>query len=98
MTGPAPHPLRTVFLCAAVAFVIAVLAISSGWGPPGSTYEGGRWVGFLLGLTALSALITGFLARRAKNAWSRTKIVVVYVVVLIVIPLFYLIGKLPPRQ
>ncbi len=97
MAGPTPHPFRTAFICAAVAFVIPIAAILIAWGPPGSGDQGGRVVGFLLGLTALSAGITGFLARRAKTAWSKTKIAVIYVVVLFGIALLYISGKIPPR-
>jgi hypothetical protein len=96
MAGPTPHPFRTAFICAAVAFVILIVAILIAWGPPGD--QGGRLFGFLLALTALPAVITGFLARRAKTAWSGVKIAVVYVVILFAVALLYLIGKLPPHQ
>jgi hypothetical protein len=97
MAGPTPHPFRTAFICAAVAFIIPVVTVLMAWGAPGSGDEGGRVIGFLLGLTVLPALITGFFARRAKIAWSRVKIAVVYVIVLFVVALFYIIGKLPPN-
>jgi hypothetical protein len=69
-----------------------------GGGATGSGYDGGRLIGFLLGLTVIPALITGFLARRAETNWSRVKIAVVYVIVLFAVALFYIIGKLPPHQ
>ena len=98
MAGPTPHPFQTAFICAAIAFVIPIIAILVAWGPPGSGEQAGRMVGFLIALTAFSAVITGFFARRAKTAWSKTKIAVIYVVVLFAIALFYIIGKLPPHQ
>lgn len=98
MAGPTPNPFRTAFICAAVAFVIPVLTVLIAWGPPGSGDAGGRVIGFLLGLTVLPAVITGFLARRAKTAWSKVKITVTYVIVLFAVALFYIIGKLPPHQ
>jgi hypothetical protein len=96
MTGPTPHPFRTAFICAAVAFVIPMVSLSVAWGPTGD--QGSRLFGFLVALTALPALITGYLARRAKMAWSGMKIAVVYVIVLFAIALLYIIGKLPPHQ
>jgi hypothetical protein len=97
MAGPTPRPFRTAFICAVIAFIIPVVTILIAWGVPGSGYEGGRWIGFLLGLTALPAVITGLLARRAKTAWSPMKVAGVYVIVLFAIALLYIIGKLPPR-
>jgi hypothetical protein len=94
MAGPTPHPFRTAFICAAVVFIIPVVAASIALGSP--SYEGSRMIGFLLALTALSAVITGFLARRAKTAWSRVKIAVVYVIVVFAVGLLYIIEKLPP--
>jgi hypothetical protein len=98
MAGPLPRPFRTAFICAAIAFIIPVVTILIAWGAPGSGYEGGgRWIGFILGLTVLPAVITGLLARRAKTAWSPMKVAAVYVIVLFAIALLYIIGKLPPR-
>jgi hypothetical protein len=98
MAGVTPHPFRTAFICATVAFIIAVATVLMAWGAPDSSYPGGRLIGFLIGLTVLPAVITGLLARRAKTAWSRTKIGVVYVVFLFAVALFYIIGKLPPQR
>ena len=44
-----------------------------------------------------TAIIAGFLARRAKTAWSWLKIVAVYIGVMLLLAFFFLIGKLPPR-
>jgi Kef-type K+ transport system membrane component KefB len=95
MAGPAPRPFLTAFICAAVAFCFPVITVLIAWGPPGN--DGAFLLGFLFALTALPAVITGFLARRAKAAWSGKKIAVVYVIILIAVMLLYVIGKMPPR-
>lgn len=94
MAGPTPHPFLKAFAAAAIAFIILTVTVLIGWGPSDG-YQTGRLIGYLLGLTILPAVITGFFARRAKTIWSSTKIGVVYFVFLIVVGLLLIIGKLP---
>jgi hypothetical protein len=96
MAGPTPRPFRTAFICAGVAFIVPVAIASIALDTSG--YDGSRMIGFLLALTVLSAVITGFMARRAKMAWSTVKIAMIYVAVMLAVLLLYVIGKMPPHH
>jgi hypothetical protein len=87
------RPFATAFICAVLAFCIPIVGVLIAWGLPGQNV--GFLLGFLSALTAIPAIITGCLARRATTVWSTAKIAVVYVIVLIAVTLFYIIGKLP---
>jgi hypothetical protein len=95
MTGPTSRPFLKAFAIAAVAFI--VLAVLIAWGLPANGNVLANLLGKLFGATFLSAIATGYLARRAKTAWSTVKIAVVYVVALFLFTVFYLIGTMPKK-
>lgn len=100
MKGPTPRPFLKAFIFAAIAFAILLSLALSALGHQAGDQTGnavGYLVGWFGGFTALAALITGFFARRAKTAWSTTKIGVIYIVVLLIVGLVIMIGRLPPR-
>ena len=58
--------------------------MSIAWGQPKSNYTY-ELLGQLFALTAVPAIITGFLACRAKTSWSLVKIIGVYALVLVLL-------------
>jgi len=73
-----------------------IVAVLIAWGPPAGN-SASNLIGQLFALTVIPALITGFLARRAKTAWSTVKIAVVYVAVLLVMVILLIAGKIKPQ-
>jgi hypothetical protein len=96
MAGPTSRPFLKAFACAAVAFVVPVVAVLIAWGPPKNNHAYDL-LGQLFALTAVPAIITGFLAHRAKTAWSMVKIAVIYVLVLVVVVILAIAGKIRPQ-
>ena len=93
MAGPTSRPFLKAFACAAVFFVVPIVVVLIAWGPPKNDYAY-NLLGQLFALTAVPAVITGVLARRAKTAWSMVKIVLIYVFVLIILAVVTLAGKI----
>jgi hypothetical protein len=93
MAGPTSRPFLTAFLCAAVAFAVPIVAVLIAWGPPKNNYAY-ELLGQLFALTAVPAIITGFLARRAKTSWSLVKIIGVYALVLVLVIFLTIAGKI----
>ncbi len=85
-------------MCAAVAFAAPIIAVLIAWGPPKNkdAYYLLEDLTQLFLLAAVPAMITGFLARRAKTAWSNAKIAVVYVLVFILFVILTIAGKMRP--
>lgn len=96
MVGPTSSPFLKAFACAAVAFVVPIVAALIAWGPPKNNYAY-NLLGQLFALTIVPAIITGFLARRAKTAWSMLKIAAVYVLVLVAVVILTIAGKIRPQ-
>ena len=95
MKGPTLHPFLKAFTIAVLFSIISAIAISTN-----ATAEGeqlGRLFGLAIGLTGLTAIITGFLARRSKIVWSWMKTFFVFIGVMLVLAFFFLVSKLPPR-
>jgi hypothetical protein len=95
MAGPTQRPFVTAFACAAVVFVVTVVAMLIAWGSPGS--NGANLVGQLFALTVIPAIIIGIIARRAKTAWPTMKIAVAYVMLVAVLLVVLLAGKTKPH-
>jgi hypothetical protein len=95
MAGPTSRPFLKAFAIAAVAFI--VLAVLIAWGVPTNGNIMANLLGKLFGATFIAAIFTGYLARRAKTAWSTVKIAVIYVAVLFLVTILYLVGKLPQK-
>lgn len=96
--GPTSRPFLKAFVCAAVAFAAPIIAVLIAWGPPKNkdAYYLLEDLTQLFLLAAVPAMITGFLARRAKTAWSNAKIAVVYVLVFILFVILTIAGKMRP--
>jgi len=95
MAGPTSGPFPKAFICAAIAFVATILVVLIAWGPPKNDYAY-NLLGQLFALTVVPAIITGFIARRAKTAWSIMKIAFVYVLVLFAVVILMIAGKIRP--
>jgi hypothetical protein len=96
MAGPTSRPFLKAFACAAVAFIVPIVAVLIAWGPPAGN-GAANLLGQLFALTFIPAIITGFIARRAKTAWSTMKIVVIYILILVVAVILLAAGKVRPH-
>jgi len=85
MAGPTPRPFAKAFACAAVAFVVAVIAVFSTLEVPASSYVGVKLLTRLILNVSVPALVAGFFARRSTKVWSIWKIIALYVLVLVIV-------------
>jgi hypothetical protein len=94
VAGPTSKPYTKAFACAGVAFIVTIIAALLTLGVPANADGASRLAGGLFAALAISALITGFFARRSSRVWSILRIVVTYVVVLFAIVVLWAIGKM----
>jgi hypothetical protein len=95
VAGPTRSPFTKAFACAAVVYVVAVVAVLVTLGTPNS--EGYRLFGRLFAAVFLPAIVVGFLARRAATVWPLWKFIVFYVLVLVlslILQLASMIGEM----
>ena len=90
MAGPTSKPFAKAFACAGIAFVVVVVAALVLLGPPGAAAA--RLAGGLFAAVAITALVTGFLARRSAKAWSLGRFIATYLLALVIILVLYWIG------
>jgi len=94
MAGPTVKPFQKAFTCAAVVFVVVVVATLMLLGTPANPEYAGRLMGRLFAAVAIPALITGFFARRSANAWSTWRIVAIFTLVLVIFVAVQMIGAM----
>jgi hypothetical protein len=97
MAGPTPRPFLRAFACSTVVFIAIIALVIFAWGPPRNA-NASNLFGQLFALTFIPAIITGFIARRAKTAWSTMKIAIVYLVVLAAMFVITVAGKIRPQS
>jgi len=91
MAGPTTRPFSKAFVCAAVSFVLGVLALWLLLGPPA---DAAYAMGYLLSSVMLPAIITGFWAWRSSAAWPLWRTVVTYLAMLVMVGVLQGVGKL----
>src|SRR6188472_61553 len=97
MPGPTSRPFAKAFVCAGGAFLAAIAALYGALGPPSS--EGaGEALGRLAMTAAFPALITGLLARRAAEAWTWLKFLLVYGLCLVAVLVILTFGQASYRR
>ena len=94
VAGPTSKPYAKAFACAGVAFIAIIIAALLILGVPANGDSASRLAGGLFAALAISALITGFFARRSSRAWSILRIVITYVAVLFAVVVLWAIGKM----
>ena len=90
MAGPTTRPFSKAFACAAVSFVLGVLARRASVGPPAAAPEA---MGYLFGIVALPAIVTGFWASRSSSAWPLWRTIVTYIAILATVAVLAGAGK-----
>jgi hypothetical protein len=91
MAGPTTRPFSKAFACAAVSFVLGVLALLASVGPPADVPEA---MGYLFATVVLPAIVTGFWASRSSAAWPLWRTIGTYIAMLIGVVVLQGVGKL----
>jgi hypothetical protein len=90
MAGPTTHPFSKALACAAVTFVLGMLALWFLGGPPA---DAAHATGYLLGSVTLPAIITGIWSWRSSATWPLWRTVVTYLAILMVSSVLQGIGR-----
>jgi hypothetical protein len=91
MAGPTTRPFSKAFACAAVSFVLGVLALRMSVGPSTDAPEA---MGYLFGIVVLPAIVTGFWASRSSAAWPVWRVIVAYIAMLVIVGVLEASAKL----